>query len=177
MTVALTARAIYAMNTLRKISASVFFIKRTGGALARQLGVDEARGVYSIHADGDDWAESQMLEKMYDKITVSNADIVIADFYYDLCKKMDLYLYTCNRQKMVDFLYFTDCGIPKEIYPNTKFYETDHTTYCKRVSDVLGINFNSKHGAYKLYGCKPFYGIIHEDELKGYDYWGFADMV
>lgn len=89
---------------------------------------------------------------------------------------MDFYLYTCSRQKMVDFLYFTDCGIPKKTYPNTKFFETDYPSYCRRVSDALEINFNPEHGAYKLCGCKPFYGIIHEDELTGYDYWGFADI-
>lgn len=77
---------------------------------------------------------------------------------------------------MVDFLYFTDCGIPKKTYPNTKFFETDYPSYCRRVSDALEINFNPEHGAYKLCGCKPFYGIIHEDELTGYDYWGFADI-
>lgn len=89
---------------------------------------------------------------------------------------MDFYLYTCSMQKMVDFLYFTDCGIPKKTYPNTKFFETDYPLYCRRVSESLGINFNPGHGAYKLCGCKPFYGIIHKDELKGYDYWGFADI-
>lgn len=89
---------------------------------------------------------------------------------------MDFYLYTCSKQKMVDFLYFTDCGLPNKTYSNTKFFEIDYPTYCKRVSDALGINFNPNHGAYKLCGCKPFYGIIHEKELKEYDYWGFADL-
>ena len=89
---------------------------------------------------------------------------------------MDFYLYTCSRQKMVDFIYFTDCGIPEKIYPNTKFFETDFPSYCRHVSQALGISFNPEHGAYKLCDCKPFYGIIHKKELKGYDYWGFADI-
>ncbi len=89
---------------------------------------------------------------------------------------MDFYLYTCSRQKMVDFLYFTDCGVPKKTYPNTKFFEMDYPSYCKRVSKALGINFNPEHGAYKICGCRPFYGIIHRKELMDYDYWGFADI-
>ena len=89
---------------------------------------------------------------------------------------MDFYLYTCGRQKMVDFLYFTDCGIPRKRYSNTKFFETDYPSYCKRVSEALGIYFNPEHGAYNLCWCKPFYGIIHEKELSGYDFWGFADI-
>lgn len=89
---------------------------------------------------------------------------------------MDFYMYSCSRQKMVDFLYFTDCDIPNKIYPNTIFFKTDYPSYCKRISKILGINFNPNWGPYKLCGCKPFYGKIHEKELKGYDYWGFADI-
>ena len=44
------------------------------------------------------------------------------------------------------------------------------------MSDTLGINFTQKHKAYKLCGCKPFYGVIHKEELRGYDYWGFGDI-
>ena len=77
---------------------------------------------------------------------------------------------------MVDFLYFSDCGIPEKTYPNTKFFEIDFQSYCKRVSVALDIDFNSKYGAYKLCDCRPFYGIIHKDELIGYDYWGWADI-
>lgn len=58
------------------------FHKENGGvASARQLGVDEARGEYSIHADGDDWVEPDMLQCFYDKAKETNADIVIADYY------------------------------------------------------------------------------------------------
>lgn len=58
------------------------FHKENGGvASARQLGVDEARGEYSIHADADDWIESNMLCDMVDKI--GNADILVTDYYHN----------------------------------------------------------------------------------------------
>lgn len=58
------------------------FHKENGGvASARQLGVDEARGEYSIHADGDDWVEPDMLQCFYNKAKETNADIIIADYY------------------------------------------------------------------------------------------------
>ena len=61
------------------------FHKENGGvASARQLGVDEARGEYSIHADGDDWVEPDMLQCFYDKAKETNADIVIADYYLQI---------------------------------------------------------------------------------------------
>ena len=69
------------------------FHKENGGvASARQLGVDEAKGLYSIHADGDDWVEPNMLERMYLKITETGADMVITDYFSDkdvLIKKGD----------------------------------------------------------------------------------------
>lgn len=58
--------------------------KENGGvASARQMGIDKAMGKYSIHADGDDWAESKMLEKMFLRIIETNADMVIADYFHD----------------------------------------------------------------------------------------------
>lgn len=58
------------------------FHKENGGvASARQLGVDEARGEYSIHADADDWIESNMLSDMMNEI--SDADILVSDYYYN----------------------------------------------------------------------------------------------
>ena len=47
------------------------------------MGIDKAIGKYSIHADGDDWAESKMLEKMFLRIIETNADMVIADYFHD----------------------------------------------------------------------------------------------
>lgn len=53
-----------------------------GVSQARELGIREATGVYSIHADGDDWVEPEMLKDMYEEAVATNADIVISDYYY-----------------------------------------------------------------------------------------------
>lgn len=60
------------------------FHKENGGvASARQLGIEEARGEYSIHADGDDWVEPLMLEEMYNTIMQDKSDMLIADYFVD----------------------------------------------------------------------------------------------
>lgn len=89
---------------------------------------------------------------------------------------MDLYLYSCSRQKQIDFLFYTDCGIPKKMYQNTKFKEMRYCDYCRLVSEKLGIDFSSDNSPYKLCGCKPFYGLIHDEDLVEYDFWGFGDI-
>ncbi len=58
------------------------FHKANGGvSSARQCGLDNARGEYTIHADPDDWVEPNMLEELYRKAKAENADMVICDYY------------------------------------------------------------------------------------------------
>ena len=56
--------------------------KENGGvSSARQYGIDNALGEYTIHADPDDWVEPQMLGDLYVKAQKEDADMVICDFY------------------------------------------------------------------------------------------------
>lgn len=60
------------------------FHKINGGvASAREAGILNAKGKYSIHVDSDDWIEEDMLEEMSDHIKRQDLDILIADFYRD----------------------------------------------------------------------------------------------
>lgn len=56
--------------------------KENGGvSSARQRGLDESIGEYTIHADPDDWVEPTMLAEMYQKAKDEDADIVMTDFF------------------------------------------------------------------------------------------------
>ena len=58
--------------------------KNNGGvASARQCGIENAKGEYTIHIDPDDWVESNMLEELYNKAIKEKADVVICDFYVE----------------------------------------------------------------------------------------------
>ena len=58
--------------------------KENGGvSSARQRGLDESIGEYTIHADPDDWVEPEMLEGLYNKAKEEDADMVICDFIYE----------------------------------------------------------------------------------------------
>ena len=64
------------------------FHKENGGvASARQLGIEKAQGEFSIHADGDDWVDEDMLEEMYNMALLKQADIVVVDYYVNYQKK------------------------------------------------------------------------------------------
>ena len=65
--------------------------KENGGvSSARQCGLDNARGEYTIHADPDDWIEPDMLEALYAKAKAEDADMVICDYYVEFGKKTEL---------------------------------------------------------------------------------------
>lgn len=89
---------------------------------------------------------------------------------------MDLYLYSCSRNPMVDFLFFTDCGtelLPE--YGNVIFHSIPRIDYYNLVSKRLDIDFNPP-SPYKLTDLKPFLGKVHELEIKNYEWWGFGDI-
>ena len=56
--------------------------KANGGvSSARQCGIENATGTYTIHADPDDWVDPTMLQELYAEATTENADIVMCDYY------------------------------------------------------------------------------------------------
>lgn len=61
--------------------------QNAGVSSARQKGLDKAQGEYVIHADPDDWVESNMFEELYKKAKEENADMVICDFFINTDKK------------------------------------------------------------------------------------------
>ena len=52
-----------------------------GVSVARQTGIDNAHGEYTIHVDPDDWVEHDMLTSLYEKAKKTNADMVVCDFW------------------------------------------------------------------------------------------------
>lgn len=49
----------------------------------RQFGIDHASGVYTIHADSDDWVEPDYLQLFHERALETGADMIISDYYRD----------------------------------------------------------------------------------------------
>lgn len=116
----------------KKSIARIITMPSNGGiAAVRRQGIIESSGDFVIHCDGDDWIDTDLYERMYNKAVSSGADIVLCGFIYeyfsssnkhelpqvtDNCKdvirnwyKKCLGMYGCN--KLVRRSLYTDNGI------------------------------------------------------------------
>lgn len=88
---------------------------------------------------------------------------------------ISFYLESCRRNPDIDWLFFTDCGIPDNPPDNVHFVEMSYQAYCQLVSARLGIEFYPEQ-PYKLCDIKPALGYIHADRLEDVDFWAFGDI-
>ncbi len=85
------------------------------------------------------------------------------------------FLKSCEFNPTVTWHLHTDCGTPEDLPPNVKIFDSTFSDYCQRVSEVLHINFTPEL-PYKLCDLKPALGMVHEDELRPFDFWAFGDI-
>lgn len=89
----------------------------------------------------------------------------------------DLYLYSCSRNKIIDFHFFTDNECPENVYDNTIFHKLSFEEYVTKIESMLKVKYpKSTRGAYKLCDFKPFLGILHNDIANRYEWWGWGDV-
>lgn len=88
---------------------------------------------------------------------------------------MPLFLESCRHNADIDWLLFSDCGQPENVPDNVRIESMDYAAYCALVCQRLGIAFAPKN-PYKLCDIKPALGFIHEEHLRGYDFWAFGDL-
>ncbi|NDV78860.1 glycosyltransferase [Dysgonomonas sp. 511] len=67
----------------------VFHKKNEGVSIARNLGLDEARGEYIAWVDSDDWVDPLMYERMYKETNENKIDMVWCDYAFVFPDKYD----------------------------------------------------------------------------------------
>lgn len=88
---------------------------------------------------------------------------------------MPFFVESCRANPDIDWLFFSDCGEIPLCPPNVRVMRMTFVDYCSRVADTLEVPFSPKN-PYKLCDVRPAFGCIHEEELKGYDFWAFGDI-
>lgn len=87
----------------------------------------------------------------------------------------DGFLLSCKYNKNIDWLFFTDCKIPKNYPSNVKFVKCSMNYLSKLATKKVKFKVKIKR-PYKFCDLKPAYGLVFEDYLKNYDFWGMCDI-
>lgn len=85
-----------------------------------------------------------------------------------------LWEYSCSLNQDYDFLIFSDQFIESD-FKNVKVFKVEINQIKRLIKEKLNININLKR-PYKLCDIRPAYGVIFEEYLKEYDYWGHCDL-
>jgi hypothetical protein len=86
-----------------------------------------------------------------------------------------IFLETCRWNASIDWLFFTDCGIPAEPPRNVRFVQMSLREMESLAASKLRRPVELKT-AYKVCDLRLAYGAIFEEFLNGYDFWGFGDV-
>ena len=102
---------------------------------------------------------------------------LIIPYFGKLLKFFPYFLLTAKRNQKIDFLIYTDQNVDQfEVLnaDNIEFKTLSFDDLRKKVQSKFDFEISLKT-PYKLCDYRGAYGLIFEEELKEYDYWGFCD--
>lgn len=102
--------------------------------------------------------------------------IIIALYFGKLPLNFNLWVNSCKKNKMIDWLFITDNLEVKNIEEQN--FKVMSTTLEKLKYDFeKKLKFKIKlEKAYKLCDYKPAYGYLFYEKIKEYDFWGYCDL-
>jgi hypothetical protein len=88
---------------------------------------------------------------------------------------IELYFLSCLHNPSVDFLLLTDQDNVPPVPANVQIERLDIASFNARASEQLGFRVSLSR-PYKLCDFRPAFGLIFQDLLEGWDYWGYTDL-
>ncbi|WP_438425911.1 DUF6625 family protein [Aquimarina macrocephali] len=102
--------------------------------------------------------------------------IVLINFFFGKFPwYVDFFLKSCEYNSTVDFLLFTDNKIDGKIPANMKIIPSTLESFNKLATEKIGFEIDIIR-PYKFCDFKPCFGVIFQDYIKEYDFWGFCDI-
>lgn len=99
---------------------------------------------------------------------------IIGLYFGKVPQDFELWLNSCKMNKTIDFLVFGD--FKWDSFPaNVRYIPSSLDDIWALIQGKLKISIKNFE-AYKLCDFKPAYGIIFDEYVKGYDYWGHCDF-
>ncbi|NBB79000.1 MAG: hypothetical protein GVY36_06070 [Verrucomicrobia bacterium] len=88
---------------------------------------------------------------------------------------MNAFLTSCAPISRVDWLIVHDAPVPQEGPENVRFVSLSWEAYRQRFSERCAIDLPTRPN-YKMCDAKVFLGTVFEEEIEGYDYFGWGDL-
>jgi hypothetical protein len=85
------------------------------------------------------------------------------------------FLHSCKENPTINWIFFTDCGSPAHHPPNVVFYHTTLHQMRELIKQKIGKEVVLE-SAYKVCDYKPTFGIVFDDYLNDFDFWGHCDV-
>lgn len=105
---------------------------------------------------------------------MTNNICIIGAYFGKFPNYFDLWLKSAGKNPKVDFLIFTDAKI-EEKPSNVTVIPMTLLQMKKLAAEKLGMQVSLER-PYKCCDFKPVYGVIFQDYVKHYDYWGHCDF-
>lgn len=100
--------------------------------------------------------------------------VIILPYFGKFNNYFQLFLRSCGYNKSYTFLIFTDNESVYDYPDNVKKIAMTLNDFKKNVEKKIGFR-PCIPDAYKLCDFKPAYGLLFEEYIKGYEYWGHCD--
>lgn len=100
---------------------------------------------------------------------------VIIPYIGVLPENFDVWLYSCAKNEHIDWVLITDNEINFPQFKNIIMKNMTLQEINRNIKGKIGEDYEITK-PYKLCDYKPLYGLLFDDVIVGYDYWGYCDM-
>lgn len=100
---------------------------------------------------------------------------LISVYFGEIPDYINTFIYSCGWNREFDFLLFVNKNVAIETPRNLKIIVIDKSELLDRINSRIKCNI-SDITPYKLCDYKTVYGVLFDDYLKDYDFWGMIDI-
>lgn len=100
---------------------------------------------------------------------------LIVCYFGKLPPYVDCVFRSCAANPDINWLIFTDDQTPRKPPPNVRIEPATFNGLMERFSKKLGFTVSAS-GPYRLCNYRPAFGVLFDDYLQDYDFWGHCDL-
>jgi len=101
--------------------------------------------------------------------------VCLIPFYGSWPNFTSLFLESCRGNEWMDFIFLTDLDPIENSPQNVLFHKISFVELCALINKKIGVEI-AQIRPYKLCDFRPAYGVIFEELIQTYDFWGYCDM-